>query len=189
MLLLALSAFSVSSRDPAITDRVFFDIEINGESVGRIIFGLFGTVAPRTVENFRALCTGEKGNSTISGRPLTYRGSRFHRVITGFMCQGGDFTTGDGKGGESIYSRPFEDESFALPHAGPGVLSMSNQGRNTNKSQFFITVVETPWLDGEHVVFGKVLDGMDVVKKIESYGSRRGSVSADVVIADCGALD
>jgi peptidylprolyl isomerase len=167
--------------------RVFFDINIGGASAGRVVFELFADVTPRTAENFRALCTGEKGVGQ-SGKPLHYKGSSFHRIITQFMCQGGDFTRGNGTGGESIYGEKFKDENFTLQHTEPGLLSMANAGPHTNGSQFFITTVPTPWLDGKHVVFGKVVEGMDVVKKMESAGSRSGTTSKSVTIADCGQL-
>ncbi|KAF4686974.1 hypothetical protein FOZ60_004644 [Perkinsus olseni] len=166
---------------------VYFDITIGGAPAGRITFELFADVVPKTAENFRALCTGEKGIGK-SGKPLCYKGSSFHRIIKEFMCQGGDFTAGNGTGGESIYGSKFEDENFKIHHSGPGDLSMANAGRNTNGSQFFITTIKCTWLDGKHVVFGKVKDGMDVVKKMEAVGSSSGKTSAPVVIADCGAL-
>ena len=167
--------------------RVFFDITIGDKAAGRITFELFADVVPKTAENFRALCTGEKGMGK-QGKALHYKGSRFHRVIQQFMCQGGDFTRGNGTGGESIYGNKFEDENFKLKHTVPGLLSMANAGPGTNGSQFFITTIVTDWLDGKHVVFGKVVEGMDVVKKMEAAGSRDGKTSADVVIADCGEL-
>jgi peptidylprolyl isomerase len=167
--------------------RVFFDITIGGEPAGRIVMELRADVTPKTAENFRALCTGEKGMGR-AGKPLHYKGSAFHRIIPDFMCQGGDFTQGNGTGGESIYGMKFEDENFELKHTAPGLLSMANAGPGTNGSQFFLTTVETPWLDGKHVVFGSVVEGMDVVRKMESVGSRSGRTSEPVVIADCGQL-
>ncbi len=167
--------------------RVYFDITIGGAPAGRVVFELFADVTPKTAENFRALCTGEKGNSR-SGKPLHYKGSGFHRIITQFMCQGGDFTKGNGTGGESIYGEKFADENFKLQHDVPFLLSMANHGPGTNGSQFFITTVATPWLDGKHVVFGKVVEGADVVKQMEAVGSRSGSTSKQVVIADSGQL-
>jgi peptidylprolyl isomerase len=167
--------------------RVYFDITIGDKPAGRITFELFADTVPKTAENFRALCTGEKGIGK-AGKPLHYKGCRFHRIIQQFMCQGGDFTRGNGTGGESIYGEKFADENFQHKHSTPGLLSMANAGPGTNGSQFFITTVVTPWLDGKHVVFGKVVDGQPVVAAMEAVGSRSGSTSKDVVIADCGEL-
>jgi peptidylprolyl isomerase len=166
---------------------VFFDMTIGGAPAGRIEMTLAADVVPKTAENFRALCTGEKGVGR-QGKPLHFKGSAFHRVISQFMCQGGDFTKGNGTGGESIYGNKFEDENFTLKHTGPGILSMANAGPGTNGSQFFLCTVKTDWLDGKHVVFGSVTKGMEVVKAIEAVGSQSGQTAKPVVIADCGQL-
>jgi len=167
--------------------KVFFDVTIGGQSAGRITFELYNDIVPKTAENFRALCTGEKGTGK-SGKPLHYKGSTFHRIIPQFMLQGGDFTNGNGTGGESIYGEKFNDENFKEKHSVPYLLSMANAGPNTNGSQFFVTTVKTAWLDGKHVVFGKVLEGQEIVKKLESYGSESGKTKQACVIADCGQL-
>jgi peptidylprolyl isomerase len=180
-------AFSMDADSATVTSKVFFDIEADGKPMGRMVFGLFGDVVPKTAENFRAIATGEKGNGQ-SGKPLHYEGSPFHRVIPDFMLQGGDITHGTGFGGESIYGGKFKDENFKIKHTTPGLLSMANAGPNTQGSQFFITTVVTSWLDGKHVVFGKVLEGMDVVKAVEKLGSGSGKTSKTIVISKSGEI-
>lgn len=175
------------STQTASLTKVYFDMQIGGKPAGRITFKLYDDITPKTAENFRALCTGEKGKGK-SGKPLHYKGSVFHRVIPNFMCQGGDFTHFNGTGGESIYGHKFPDENFTAKHSKAGLLSMANAGPNTNGSQFFITTVSTPHLNGRHTVFGEVIDGVDVVDTIESYGSSSGKTSEEILIADCGEL-
>jgi peptidylprolyl isomerase len=189
------SAVQAEDKPPipvnAMNPKVFFDISIGDKPAGRIEMELFADTCPKTAENFRALCTGEKGVGK-SGKPLTFKGSSFHRVIQGFMAQGGDFTRGNGTGGESIYGEKFADETFkgkAGNHAGPGILSMANAGPNTNGSQFFICFKATPHLNNRHVVFGQVVKGMDVVKEIEKIGAvGDGPPTKKVTITDCGEV-
>jgi len=177
--------YAVDPKNP----KVFFDISIGGTAAGRIEMELFADTCPKTAENFLQLCVGTKSKS---GKMLHYKGSPFHRVIPDFMCQGGDFTAGNGTGGESIYGGKFDDETFegkAGKHFGPGTLSMANAGKNTNGSQFFICTAATPHLDGKHVVFGQVVKGYDVIKKIEAVGSRSGRTSSKVIVSDCGKVE
>jgi peptidylprolyl isomerase len=163
-----------------VSDNVYFDVSVDGKNLGRIVFKLYDDVVPKTAKNFRELATGEHG--------FGYKGSPFHRVIPDFMLQGGDFTRQNGTGGKSIYGEKFADENFEKKHDRPGLLSMANAGRNTNGSQFFVTTVVTPWLDGKHVVFGEVVEGMDVVSAIEALGSRSGSTKGKIVVDDCGVV-
>lgn len=177
--------------DEVITSKVFFDITIDGKPVGRLLFGLFGKTVPRTVENFRALATGEKINAV--GKRIGYKGSGFHRIIKDFMIQGGDFTRGDGRGGESIYGAKFEDENFKIRHTRRGLLSMANAGPNTNGSQFFVTSVPTPWLNNRHVVFGTLLSGHadneKVLKMIENLPKNANDgPKVKVIISKCGEI-
>ncbi|XP_047944321.1 peptidyl-prolyl cis-trans isomerase CYP21-1-like [Salvia hispanica] len=171
-----------------ITHRVFMDVDIDKQRIGRITIGLYGDVVPKTVENFRALCTGEVGKAK-NGKVLHYKGTPFHRIIPGFMIQGGDIVSGDGKGNQSIYGGTFRDENFKLKHSHAGIVAMVNSGPDSNGSQFFITTVKAYWLDGEHVVFGKVVDGMDTVYAIEgSAGTYSGKPRKKVIISDSGEI-
>ncbi|ONH92220.1 hypothetical protein PRUPE_8G163600 [Prunus persica] len=173
---------------PEITHRVYLDVDIEGQHLGRIVIGLYGQVVPKTVENFRALCTGEKGKGA-KGKPLHYKRTPFHRIVSGFMIQGGDIVYRDGRGYESIYGGTFADENFRLKHSHAGVVSMVNSGPDSNGSQFFITTIKASWLDGEHVVFGKVIQGMDTVYAIEGgAGTYSGKPRKKVTIAESGEI-
>lgn len=166
---------------------VFFDISIGGQPVGRIKMELFSDIVPKTCENFRQLCTGEyRSKDNI---PLGYKNCPFHRIIKDFMVQGGDFTENDGTGSDSIYGSTFDDESFALRHSGPGLLSMANSGPNTNGSQFFITCSKCDFLDGKHVVFGRIIDGLLVLRKIENVPTGPNNrPKLPVIISECGEM-
>ncbi|KAF9032422.1 cyclophilin-like domain-containing protein [Panaeolus papilionaceus] len=176
-----LRRFTTSASAGKNMANVFFDIAINQKHTGRIVFQLFDETVPKTSQNFRELCTGQHG--------FGYAGSSFHRIIPRFMLQGGDFTCGNGTGGKSIWGPKFADENFVHKHIGPGLLSMANSGPNTNGSQFFITTVDTPWLDNRHVVFGKVVEGMNLVKVIESFGSESGTPKAQITITSSGVVE
>lgn len=168
------------TKKAAKNPQVYFDIKIGNNNIGRIIMLLRNDMVPKTAENFRCLCTHEKGYG--------YQGSTFHRIIPDFMCQGGDFTNHNGTGGRSIYGKKFEDENFTLKHTNAGILSMANSGSNTNGSQFFLCTARTDWLDGKHVVFGQVISGMDVLKKMEKCGTKSGTPTEKVIISACGEL-
>jgi len=177
-----------SEKVPEITNRVYLDVDIDGQHTGRIVIGLYGQVVPKTVENFRALCTGEKGKGP-NGQNLHYKGTKFHRIISGFMIQGGDITYGDGRGIDSIHGGTFPDENFIVKHSHAGIVSMVNSGPDSNGSHFFITTVKTSWLDGEHVAFGEVIQGMDTVYAIEGgAGTYNGKPRKKVIIVDSGEM-
>ena len=189
LLLFAISIESKTADEAKVTTKVEVIISIDGKNVETpMVLGLFGEDVPKTSKNFESLCRGDNGKTSSNGKPLKYEGSPFHRIIPNFMIQGGDFTNGNGTGGESIYGRKFEDENFDVKHA-KGVLSMANSGPNTNGSQFFITVAETPWLDGRHVVFGRLISGESTLKKMENLGSGRGDVEKKVEFAKCRVLE
>jgi len=171
-----------------VNPQVFLELAFDGESAGRVVIELYADSVPLTAENFRCLCTGEKGRGN-SGKRLTYLGSIFHRVVRGFVCVGGDTTLGNGTGGESIYGDSFDDEKSEATHDGPGILSMANSGPNTNGSQFFISLNALPHLDGKNVVFGKIISGYEHVEKVEECGSEEGTVSKRITIWDCGEVE
>lgn len=179
---------SPKTPEPEITDKVFFEIEVDGNSAGRIVLGLFGKVAPKTVQNFKSLCACDKGRGKLSGKDLCYKNTPIHRIIPNFLIQGGDFTHHNGVGGECIWGGKFEDETFELLHNKRYLLAMSNHGPNTNGSQFFINTVKTTWLDGKNVVFGMVVEGKDVVDALEHLGTNSGMTRKTVMIVDSGVL-
>ena len=186
--LLALANLTMATSTlSTVTNKVYFDVTIDDEDAGRIVFGLFGDVVPRTVKNFVELSDGSAGKDK-RGREMTYEGSKFHRIIPGFMAQGGDFTKGNGTGGESIYGKTFGDENFDLSFTKPYLLAMANAGPNTNGSQFFITFEVTSWLDGHHVVFGEVIEGFETVDMLEKIGTQSGASTKHAVISACGDL-
>ena len=187
-LISTLVAVAIADTLDTVTQKVYFDITVGDKEAGRVVFGMFGDTVPKTAKNFATLADGSAGQGN-SGKPLHFKGSKFHRIIPGFMAQGGDFTNGNGTGGESIYGNKFADENFTLQHTKPFLLSMANAGPNTNGSQFFITFKETPWLNGRHTVFGEVIEGQDVVEALEKIGSGSGKTSEEAVIADCGILE
>eukprot|EP00316_Scyphosphaera_apsteinii_P005293 CAMPEP_0119323302 /NCGR_PEP_ID=MMETSP1333-20130426/60422_1 /TAXON_ID=418940 /ORGANISM="Scyphosphaera apsteinii, Strain RCC1455" /LENGTH=263 /DNA_ID=CAMNT_0007330707 /DNA_START=154 /DNA_END=945 /DNA_ORIENTATION=+ len=183
---------SSGGPDLTITHRVFIDIALDEPGkgavhIGRVVFGLYGKEMPKTVENFRSLCTGEMGLGK-SGVPLSYKGSLFHRIVPHFMIQGGDITRGDGRGGESIFGPHFNDEGFTIRHGSAGALAMANSGPDTNNSQFYVTLTETPWLDGKHVVFGRMVSGQEVIKRIEASGSSSGQPKQRMIVSAAGEL-
>ena len=185
--LLALANLTMATSTlSTVTNKVYFDVTIDDEDAGRIVFGLFGDVVPLTVANFVTLSKGIDYEK--EGRDMTYEGSKFHRIIPGFMAQGGDFTKGNGTGGESIYGKTFGDENFDLSFTKPYLLAMANAGPNTNGSQFFITFEVTSWLDGHHVVFGEVIEGFETVDMLEKIGTQSGASTKHAVISACGDL-
>ncbi|SBS83461.1 peptidyl-prolyl cis-trans isomerase 11, putative [Plasmodium ovale] len=183
-ILLFLEKYSVNAEDTKITHKAYFDIKINDKPIGRITFGLYGDVVPKTVKNFMSICKG----TVVNGKMLSYKNSIFHRIIPNFMAQGGDITNFNGYGGLSIYGNKFDDENFKLKHNKKGMLSMANSGRNSNGSQFFILFAPAPWLNGKHVVFGEVIEGIEKLVQIEAVGSNSGEPLTRVLVTDSGVL-